>query len=87
MGPGRTGSLTGITHTLDAPGATLSSDGFRPLAAAHPGQVRTVVAQKPPLTEYLPAADDVRTQPAGVRQPTGSKGCSRPWAHSYRCPG
>ena len=36
------------------------------LAAAHPDQVRTVVAHEPPLTEYLPDAARVREQLAGV---------------------
>lgn len=150
MSPGRADCLTGMTHTLDAPGATLSyevlgsgpvlalighpmtADGFRPLAqllatdhtvvlhdtrgtgastmtdptespdpdvlaadlsrvlaavtdgpadvfgssggaitalalaAAHPDQVRTVVAHEPPLTEYLADAVELRGGLAGV---------------------
>ncbi|SDP12538.1 alpha/beta hydrolase fold [Klenkia soli] len=61
-----------IAAVTDGPADVFGSSGggitALALAAAHPEQVRTVVAHEPPLVEYLPDAEVHRANGAAVQQ-------------------
>ncbi len=59
-----------LAAVTDAPADVFGTSGGAvtalALATRHPEQVRTVVAHEPPLTEYLPDAEQLRAGLAGV---------------------
>ncbi len=80
-----------LAAVTDAPADVFGTSGGAvtalALATRHPEQVRTVVAHEPPLTEYLPDAEQLRAGLAGVAATHREHGVPPRWARSWPSPG
>ncbi len=56
------------------------------LVAAHPDDVRTLVAHEPPLAAILPDADNAKAAVRAISAPTSRAASARAWRTSWRSP-